>query len=189
MMADLSEKCIAVLVTSGVEKVALTKPVNFLRSHGALVTVITPKKQEFQEGIRTLNNDSCGTTQRAEAFIFDVNPDDFDALFIHGGFSPDHLRLALGAIDFVKAFADKLIFAIWHGPQIMVSANHVKGRTITSWPALEIDLKNAGANWVNEEVVTDGNITTSRMPSDIPAFNHRMEEVLTHLSQYQRKAA
>ncbi|HEX2948246.1 MAG TPA: type 1 glutamine amidotransferase domain-containing protein [Armatimonadota bacterium] len=188
-MADLSGKRIAVLVTSGVEEVELTKPVDFLRSHGALVTVITPKKQELQEGIRTLNNDSCGTTQRAEAFLSDVNPDDFDAIFIPGGFSPDHLRLAPGTVDFVKAFADKLIFAICHGPQIMVSANLVKGRTITSWPALEIDLKNAGANWVNEEVVTDGNITTSRKPGDIPAFNHRMEDVLTHPTQFQRKAA
>jgi len=178
-----------VLVTSGVEEIELTKPVEFLRSHGAQVTIITPKRQELEEGIHALNGIHCGGTHRADAVLSDVRPQEFDALFIPGGISPDHLRLESGTTDFVKQFADKPLVALCHGPQLLVSADMVRGRTITSWPSLEIDMKNAGAKWVNEEVVVDGNLITSRMPKDIDALDRKMEEALTHPEQYRRKAA
>lgn len=186
---DLKDIKIAVLVTSGVEEVELTKPVDFLRSKGADVTVIVPKQEELDEGIKTMNNDLPGGTQKADALLKNVKPDRFDAILIPGGFSPDHLRLASGAVDFVKAFADKPIFALCHGPQLLVSAGLVKGKTITSWPSLEIDMKNAGATWVDKEVVVDGNITTSRKPDDIPAFNEQILEILSDRQTGMRKAA
>ena len=163
-MADINGKRIAVLVTSGVEEVELTRPVSYFCSKGAEVTVITPNIDELTNVIHSFNHDVSGNSLYADALLSSVNPNDFDALYIPGGFSPDHLRLVPEAVNFVKAFANKLIFALCHGPQLLISADLVKGKTITSWPALEIDLKNAGANWVNQEVVADGNIITSRMP-------------------------
>jgi len=184
-MADLKGKKIAVLVSSGVQDVELTKPVEILRDRGAEVTVIVPTEEELKQGIKTLR----GSVEKADASLSEVNAYDFDALYIPGGASPDHLRMAEGAVDFVKAFADRPIFALCHGPQLLVSAGLVKGRTITSWPSLEVDLENAGAHWVDQEVVQDGNIITSRKPDDIPAFTRRIEQYLTSVEVRRRKAA
>ncbi len=188
-MANIHGKRVAVLVTSGVEEVELVRPVEFLRNNGAIVTIITPFKEELDNVIRSTNGNADGNSLYADALLKEVNPHDFDAILIPGGFSPDHLRLAPGAVDFLKTFKDKLIFAICHGPQLLISAELVKGRKITSWPALEIDMKNAGADWVNQPVVVDGNIITSRMPADIRAFNDKIAEALATPEQYQRKAA
>jgi len=189
MQSNLQGKRVAVLVTSGVEEVELVRPVNYLRDHGATAVIITPLPEEMSNVIRSMNGNASGNSLYADKLLKDVKPDDFDALFIPGGFSPDHLRLAPGAVDFVKAFADKMIFAICHGPQLLISANLVKGRKITSWPALEIDMKNAGADWVNQPVVVDGNMITSRMPADIPEFVQKIEQALGNPEQFQRKAA
>lgn len=178
-MASLDGKRIAVLVTSGVEQTELTDPVDFFRRHGATVTIITPKPEELRDGVKSLKHDLCGDTLKANALLSEMNPENFDALYIPGGFSPDHLRLAPGAVDFVKAFAHKPLFALCHGPQLLVNAGLVKGVTLTSWPSLEIDLKNAGANWVNQTVAQDGHLITSRMPSDIPAFCAKIEQMLS----------
>ena len=129
-----------------------------------------------------------GETQRADSVLGDVAADDFDALYIPGGHSPDRLRLAPGAIDFVKAFADKPLFALCHGPQLLISAGLVCDRTLTSWPSIAVDLCNAGANWVDREVVIDNNLITSRNPHDIPAFNAAIEKMLTHPEEMGKAA-
>ncbi len=188
-MASMSGKRVAVLVTSGVEEVELVRPVAFLRDKGASVTIITPLKEEWENVIRSHNGNVDGNSLYADAWLKQVNPNDFDAILIPGGLSPDHLRQEPGAVDFLLAFKDKLIFAICHGPQLLISAELVKGRKITSWPALEVDMKNAGANWVDQQVVVDGNIITSRAPADIPAFCEKIAEALSSPEQYQRKAA
>jgi protease I len=187
-MMELSGKRVAVLVTSGVEEVELTQPVQFLREHGAEVTIITPKQDELLQGIKTLKHDLCGNTVMPDALLSDVSVNDFDALLIPGGLSPDHLRLAPGAAEFAKAFGEKLIFAICHGPQLLVNADLVQGRTLTSWPAIAVDLNNAGAHWVDQQVCVDGNLITSRMPADIPAFDNTILDALVHPEQF-RKAA
>ncbi|HEY3376630.1 MAG TPA: type 1 glutamine amidotransferase domain-containing protein [Armatimonadota bacterium] len=188
-MADYTGKRVAVLVTSGVEEVELTRPVGFLCALGATVTVITPSPDEYYNVIHSTTGIYPGTSLYADALLSEVKPDDFDALYIPGGTSPDHLRLYPEAVAFVKAFRDKPIFALCHGPQMLVSAELVSGRTITSWPSLEVDIKNAGATWVDRDVVVDGNLVTSRKPVDIPNFNIQIAKVLEHPEQFRRKAA
>lgn len=109
----------------------------------------------------------------------DAKADEYDALLLPGGvMNPDKLRMDQSAVAFVKKFFDagKPVAAICHGPQMLIEANVVKGRKLTSWPSLKTDLKNAGANWVDEQVVVDHNLTTSRKPDDIPAFNRAIQE-------------
>ncbi len=188
-MHHLTGKRVAVLVTSGVEEVELTEPVEFLRSHGATAVTITPDREELQRGIKAHRGLDPGATVKADEYLGNVDPNDFDALFIPGGQSPDRLRLAPGAVEFVQALAkaNKPIFALCHGPQLLISADLARGKTLTSWPSLEVDLRNAGAKWVNEEVVVDGNLITSRKPEDIPALTRKMEEILGEVRA--RKAA
>ena len=122
-----------------------------------------------------------------------ANPDDFDALMLPGGLAnPDTLRMTPEALDFVRAFfhAGKPVAAICHGPQILISANLLTGRKLTSWPAIQADVRNAGAQWINAEVVTDSGLVTSRKPDDIPAFNKKMiEEFAEGIHAKQRELA
>ena len=187
-MDSLQGKRVAVLVTGGVEEVELTKPVEFLRAKGAKVTVLTPQLEEYERGIKTKRSLDMGEMQRADAVLGDVSADDFDALYIPGGHSPDRLRLVPEAVDFVCAFADKPIFALCHGPQLLISAGLVCDRTLTSWPSIAVDLCNAGATWIDQEVVEDGNLLTSRGPHDIPAFNEAMEDLLAHPGEMGKAA-
>jgi protease I len=169
-MGKLSEFSIAMLVTDGFEQAEMVKPREALEKEGARVTLIAPKNKEVK---------SWKENEWSEVFAVDIlleqaNAHDYHALILPGGvISPDTLRITPRAIEFIKEFVDqhKLIAAICHGPWTLINAHAVKGRTITSWPSLEIDLKNAGAQWVNHPVVIDGNIITSRKPEDIPAFN------------------
>jgi protease I len=108
-----------------------------------------------------------------------ANPSDFDALLLPGGvMNPDKLRMSQKAVQFVKSFFDagKPVAAICHGPWTIIEADHVRGRTLTSWPSLKTDIRNAGGKWVDQEVVTDNGLVTSRKPDDIPAFNKKMIE-------------
>ena len=189
-MHHLTGKHVAVLVTSGVEEVELTEPVDFLRSHGATVVIVTPDRHELQQGIKAYRGTDPGATLKADEYLENVDPADFDAVFLPGGQSPDRLRLAPGAVSFVQAFAkaNKPIFALCHAPQLLISADLVRGKTLTSWPSVAVDLRNAGANWVDREVVVDGNLITSRKPADIPALTKKMEEILGQVRQ-QRRAA
>ena len=118
---------------------------------------------------------------RVDRSIDEVRPDEFDALFIPGGYSPDHLRADQRFVDFTKAFFDRErpVFAVCHGPQLLLTAGLVKGRTMTAWKTIQVDLKAAGANVVDKEVVVDGNLVTSRQPSDLDAFSKAALEMLS----------
>lgn len=165
---------IACLLDSMFEDSEFQKPYDAYREAGYDVTIIGLQPGKELKGYR-------GTvTTKAEKGIDQVDPGQYDALFIPGGYSPDHLRLNPKAVDFVKAFfqADKPVFAICHGPQLLITARVVKGRTLTAWPTIQDDLKQVGATVVDKEVVVDGNLVTSRKPDDIPAFTRESMKLL-----------
>jgi protease I len=160
---------ILIICTDGVEQLELTTPRDELRKKGARVEVATPTGG----AIRAWKFTDWGDTQPADLKIADANPDDYDALVIPGGvINPDKLRIDPEAMRVVKAFVDgsKLVAAVCHGPWLLVQADAVQGLRMTSWPSVRKDAENAGANWVDEEVVVDGRFVTSRKPDDLPAF-------------------
>lgn len=176
-MTDVKSQKIAVLATDGFEQAELTEPVRALRAAGATVTVIAPHGGEIQG----MNHDQKGDMTKVELELNQARAQDFDALLLPGGVAnPDTLRVDKAAVAFVKDFSDagKPIAAICHGPWTLIETGAVKGKQMTSWPSLHTDLKNAGADWVDQEVVVDGNLVTSRKPDDIPAFNKAFLEVL-----------
>jgi protease I len=157
---------IACVLTGMFEDSEFKDPYEAYKQAGHEVTVIS--KQAGEE----LKGKKGQVTTRADKAIDDVKPDQFDALFIPGGFSPDQLRADPKFVQFTKAFftATKPVMAICHGPQLLISADVVKGRKLTAWKTVQDDLKYTGAQVVDQEVVVDGNLVTSRQPSDIPAF-------------------
>ena len=172
---DLTGKKIAILVDQGFEQVELVKPRKALDKAGALTQLVSPQEGE----VRGWNMKKWGKSVAVDVPLDTADPSQFDALLLPGGvMNPDKLRLNPKAVDFVKHFLDagKPIAAISHGPLILVEAGGVKGRTVTSWPSLRTDISNAGGNWVDEEVVTDKGIVTSRKPEDSRAFNKKMIE-------------
>jgi protease I len=172
---DLNGKRVAILATDGVEQSELEQPRQALDEAGAKTTVISPKS-----GVITAwQHDDWGDEITVDLALDDARPGDFDALMLPGGvMNPDHLRGDKRAVQFVKDMfnAGKPVAAICHGPWLLVEAGVVRGRTMTSWPTLQTDLRNAGADWVDREVVTDEGLVTSRKPDDIPAFNRKMIE-------------
>ncbi|MDT3669378.1 MAG: type 1 glutamine amidotransferase domain-containing protein [Aromatoleum sp.] len=178
--SPLDGKKVAVLMTDGVEQVEYTDPRRFLEQHGARVTLLSPKAQG--EEVQGYNHLSAGDRFRVELNVSDARPEDFDALVLPGGVAnPDALRLAPDAIGFIREFGrqDKPLAAICHGPWTLIDADLVKGRRMTSWPSLKEDLRNAGAEWSDEEVVVDGKLVTSRKPDDLPAFDDALLQALT----------
>jgi protease I len=176
MANELNGLRVAVLATNGVEQVELTEPVKALKGAGAQVTVVSLKTGEIQG----MNHDQKGDKLPVDKAVADVQPSQFDALLLPGGVqNPDYLRVDKTAVAFVKHFAQsgKPIGAICHGPWTLIEADAVRGKTMTSWPSLHTDLKNAGANWVDEECVVDGTLVTSRKPDDLPAFNKHLIQV------------
>lgn len=177
MAATLQGKSIAVLATDGVEEVELTKPVAALREAGAKVTVVSPKG----EPIQAMNNDvEPGRKIDVDLRVTEADAADFDGLLLPGGTTnPDKLRMDDAAVAFVRGFvdADKPVAAICHGPWTLIEAGGVNGHRLTSWPSLRTDLRNAGAEWVDETVVRDRKLVTSRNPGDIPAFNQAILEL------------
>ena len=176
MIKQLEGRKIAILATDGFEQVELTEPKENLEVAGAKVTVLSIKPGEGGTAgeIKGWDKTDWGRSVKVDSLVYDVKTDDFDALVLPGGqINPDKLRLDEGAVAFVKAFAEsgKTVAAICHGPWTLIEAGVVKGRMMTSWPSLHTDLKNAGAHWVDKEVVVDGNLITSRKPEDIPAFS------------------
>ena len=157
---------IACLLDSDFEDSEFKQPYDALKQAGHQVTVIG------LEAGKELKGKKGQVTTRAEVGIDTVRPDQFDALFIPGGYSPDRLRANPRMVEFTKAFVDtpKPVLAICHGPQLLMSARVVKGRTLTAWKTIQEDLKQVGAHVVDQEVVVDKNLVTSRQPSDIPAF-------------------
>jgi len=176
----LRGKRIAVLMTDGVEQVEYTSPRRFLEGQGAQVILISPKNKGEQ--VQGFNHADKADQFEVELNVGQANPRDFDALVLPGGVSnPDQLRLSADAIAFIRNFAkeDKPIAAICHGPWTLIDAGVAKARHLTSWPSLQQDLRNAGAEWTDEEVVIDGKLVTSRKPDDLPAFNNALLQALT----------
>lgn len=173
MTGPLRGLTIAVLATDGVEMVELTEPVKALKNAGAEVKVISDKEKEIQA---FKHHDKASKIPVDEA-LASAEPNNFDGLVLPGGvINPDALRLVPKAIEFVRHFVEeeKPIAAICHGPWTLIDAGGVKGKKMTSWPSLKNDLSNAGAEWVDEQVVVDADLVTSRKPDDIPAFNQRI---------------
>ncbi len=169
----LSGKRIAILVTDGFEQVELLEPRKALDEAGATTLVVSPAKDK----VKGWNMKEWGNEVLVDVPLDEAKPSDFDALLLPGGvMNPDHLRMNPKAVSFVKQFTDagKPVAAICHGPWTLIEAGAVNGHTMTSWPSLKTDLKNAGANWQDKEVIRDGKLVTSRKPDDIPAFNREM---------------
>jgi protease I len=172
---DLNGKRVAILATDGVEQVELTDPRNALDDAGATTVVVSPKEGT----IKGWQHDHWGDEIPVDRALSEASPDDFDALLLPGGvMNPDRLRMDKQAVQFVKGFfqAGKPVAAICHGPWMLVEADVVRNRAMTSWPSLQTDIRNAGGDWVDREVVTDMGLVTSRKPDDIPAFNRKMIE-------------
>jgi protease I len=176
----LQGKRVAVLMTDGVEQVEYTGPRTFLEQQGAKVTLLSPKSAG--DDIQGFDHLTPGQTFRVEMDVRDARPADFDGLVLPGGVAnPDLLRLSMESITFIREFGreDKPVAAICHGPWTLIDADLVKGKRVTSWPSLQTDLRNAGAEWSDEQVVVDGKLVTSRKPDDIPAFNQALLKELS----------
>jgi protease I len=183
----LNQKRVAILATDGVEQVELTEPRKALEDAGATAQLVSPKRGK----IKAWQRDHWGDELKVDVSLDEARAEDYDALMIPGGvMNPDHLRMDQKAVQFVKSFflAGKPVAAICHAPWMLVEADVVRGRTVTSWPSLRTDLRNAGADWVDREVVTDEGLVTSRKPDDIPAFNKKMiEEIAEGVHAGQRQ--
>ena len=185
-MADISGRKVAVLATDGVEQVELTEPVKALREAKADVVVIAPHGGQIQG----MNHHDKGDMLKVDKELGSVSPETFDALVLPGGVAnPDTLRTIPEAVAFVRHFvqSDKPIAAICHGPWTLIEAGGVRGHTMTSWPSLQTDLRNAGAKWEDKTVIRDGKLVTSRKPDDLPAFCTEMVKLFGETAQ--RKAA
>jgi protease I len=175
MAKDITGKRVAVLVDHGFEQVELEKPLEALRAAGAETIIVSP-----QDGkVKGWQHTDWGDEFDVDMNLDRANADDFDALVLPGGqMNPDNLRLNARAVSFARAFFDagKPVAAICHGPWLLVEADVVRGRRVTSWPSIRTDLRNAGAEWVDEAVVVDSGLVTSRKPEDLPQFNRKMVE-------------
>jgi protease I len=184
----LQGKHIAMLLTDGVEQVEYTKPRELLEQHGAKVTLLSPKKKG--DKIQGFNHLTPGDKFTVEMDVREAKADQFDALVLPGGVAnPDMLRMSKEAISFISQFgaSDKPIAAICHGPWTLIDAGIAKGKRMTSWPTLQQDLRNAGAQWSDEQVVVDGRLVTSRKPDDIPAFDDALLQKLTHAAAARKQ--
>jgi protease I len=185
-MPDLTGKRIAILCTEGVEQSELVEPRAALDEAGALTEVVSPKDK-----FRTWKMSDWGFEYPADRGLDTANPADFDALVLPGGtMNPDKLRLEPKAAEFVRGFVEngKPVAAICHGPWMLVETGAVRGRTLTSWPSLRTDIRNAGGTWVDQEVVVDNGLVTSRKPDDLPGFNRKMIEEFAE-GEHKRKVA
>ena len=170
---NLQGKKVAILATDGFEQSELLEPRKALDEAGATTQLVSPAGKK----IKGWDQKDWGKEVSVDVPLDSANAEEFDALLLPGGvMSPDQLRMNPTAVQFVKQFTDagKPVAAICHGPWTLVEAGAVRGRTMTSWPSLKTDLKNAGASWVDKEVVNDQGVVTSRSPDDIPAFNREM---------------
>jgi protease I len=183
---DIDGKRVAALVGDGFEESELFEPKRALEEAGAIVTIVGAGDKALQK-IRGKKGLDEGQSVKAEELVADVTADDFDALLIPGGMSPDHIRTNKDVQRFVKDFdaAKKPMFVICHGPQILISAQIVRGRTLTGFASIADDIRNAGGLYRDQPIVTDGNWVTSRHPGDIPMFNRAMLEKLASASPAQ----
>jgi protease I len=187
-MSHLTGKKIAFLVAKeGIERVELTEPWAAVQDAGATPQLLSPESGEVQ----TFNHLEKAETRPVDTPVAQASVDDYDALVLPGGVAnPDALRTNEAAVSFVRDFmaSGKTVAAICHAPWTLIEADVVRGRTVTSWPSLQTDLRNAGAEWVDQEVVVDGNLITSRNPDDLPAFNGQLLESIAHGAAAQAPA-
>lgn len=175
MAGELNGKKVAVLVANGFEQVELTGPKHALEEAGAMVDIVSPE----EGAVKGWNHTDWGDEFPVDVPLASAKAEEYDALVLPGGvLNPDRLRVNEWALQLVRAFFEsgKPIAAICHGPWTLIDAGVVAGRRLTSYPSIQSDLKNAGAEWVDEEVVVDNGLVTSRKPSDIPAFNRKLIE-------------
>jgi deglycase len=178
---------VAILVADGFEQIELTEPRKALEAAGATTEIVSPAENEVQGW----NHDEKADVFHVDMPLNRARSDDYDALLLPGGVrNPDQLRMLTRAVEFVDGFfaTGKPVAAICHAPWTLIEAEVVKGRKITSWPSLKNDLINAGAEWVDREVVVDNGLVTSRKPADIPAFNQKMIEAFS-ANRYARQRA
>ena len=170
MEVGLKGRKVAILATDGVEQVELVEPRKALDAAGAVTHLISPKEGTIQG----MNHDEKGERLPVDRALSQVHASEYDALLLPGGVAnPDALRMEPAAVQFVREFmlAEKPVAAICHGPWLLVEAAAVSGRTLTSWPSLKTDIRNAGGQWVDQAVAVDDRLITSRKPADIPAFS------------------
>lgn len=175
MNKSILGKRVAILATDGFEQSELEGPMKALEEAGATVSIVSPRKDKIQG----MHHADKGDQFDVDLPLESAREEEFDALVLPGGLmNPDELRSTAAAVEFVRAFgvSGKPIGAICHGPWILIEAGLVKNRTLTSWPAIRTDVENAGGIWVDEEVVVDNGLVTSRKPDDIPAFSSKVIE-------------
>jgi len=177
-MAKLNGKTVAILTENGFEEVELTSPKKALEDAGATVHIVSPQKDK----IKAWDHDHWSIELSVDKNVSDVRAEDYDALMLPGGvLNPDKLRMNKEAVEFAKDFLEtgKPIAAICHGPQLLIETGLLEGREMTSYPSLQTDIKNAGANWHDREVIVDNGLVTSRSPKDLEAFNEKMVEEIS----------
>lgn len=184
-MQELSGKRVAILVEDGFEQIELTSPKQALEEAGAKTHIISPKRGK----VKGWEHKKWGQEFPVDVAVEQANANEYDALLLPGGvMNPDKLRTSKPAVQFVRSFFEqrKPVAAICHGPWTLVEADVLEGRKLTSYHSIQTDLKNAGANWVDQEVVVDQGLVTSRGPDDLPAFNRKLVEEVAE-GQHQRQ--
>lgn len=185
---NLAGKKVAILATDGFEQDELLSPLEALQDANADTEIISPAEDEIKGWKYT----EWGKKVKVDTPLSQAKPENYDALVLPGGvINPDHLRRDPKAVEFVKAFfqSGKPVAAICHGPQMLIEADVVRGRKLTSFASIKTDLKNAGAEWVDQKVVVDNGLVTSRSPDDLPAFNSKMIEEIAEGTHQRRPAA
>ena len=186
-MDDLEGLQVAILIDNGFEQVEMTEPRKALETAGATTKIVSPQTDR----VRAWKSKEWGEDYAVEEPLEHAQPSRFDALLLPGGvMNPDHLRMNARAVEFVRAFfdANKPVAAICHGPWTIIEAGAARPPKITSWPSLKTDLRNAGADWEDSEVVVDGNLVSSRKPDDLPAFNREMTKLFEKARATARSA-
>jgi protease I len=188
MQKNLQGLKIAILVADGFEQVELTEPKKALEKAGAQTQIVSPA----EDTVKGWNHTRWGDQFTVDLALDEASPEEFNALLLPGGvMNPDKLRMNPRAIQFIKAFfeAGKPVASICHGPWTIIDAGHAQGRTLTSYPSIKLDLMNAGAKWVDQEVVNENGLVTSRNPDDIPAFNREMISLFSQQAGTQSRSA
>lgn len=178
MKKNIENKKVAILTENGFEEVELTSPMNALEQAGATVHIISPQNEK----VKAWDHDHWSIELPVDKKLSDANPEEYDMLVLPGGvLNPDKLRLNKEAVSFAQHFLEqgKPVAAICHGPQLLIETEMLDGKTMTSYPSLKTDLKNAGVTWVDKEVIVDNGLVTSRSPEDLEAFNKKMIEELS----------
>ncbi len=184
----LHGKKIAILIDNGFEEVEMTKPRTALNEAGAETFIVSPQ----QSKVRAWNFTDWSQDYPVDRPLDRANPDEYDALLLPGGvINPDRLRMQPKAVAFAKSFfeAGKPVASICHGPWMIIEVGAARGKRLATWPSLKTDVRNAGADWVDEEVVVDGKLVTSRWPDDIPAFNREMVKLFSREASTAKEAA